>query len=103
MFSYNEDKELEKIKKHIESTYGQHYVSKHIESTYGQHYVSEENKKKVQVQDILISTGHAESFYVGSAMKYLARYGKKEGKNQKDLLKAAHYITLLLNLNHSGE
>ena len=90
MFSYNEDKELEKIKKHIESTYGQHYVS-------------EENKKKVQVQDILISTGHAESFYVGSAIKYLARYGKKEGKNQKDLLKAAHYITLLLNLNHSGE
>jgi len=87
MFSYNEDKQLEKIKKYIETTYGQHYVST-------------VDGKPVQVQDLLIASGHAESFYVGNAAKYLLRYGKKEGQNEKDLLKAAHYITLLLNLNH---
>ena len=88
MFSYNEDKQLEKIKAHIQSTYGQHYVS------------GIDGKSPVQVQDILISSGHAESFYIGNALKYLVRYGKKEGKNQKDLLKAMHYIILLMELNH---
>ena len=29
-------------------------------------------------------------------MKYLARYGKKDGKNRKDLLKAMHYIILMM-------
>ena len=29
-------------------------------------------------------------------MKYLARYGKKQGANRKDLLKAMHYVVLAL-------
>ena len=32
-----------------------------------------------------------------NAIKYLARYGKKNGKNRKDLLKAIHYIVLLMS------
>ena len=31
-----------------------------------------------------------------NALKYLLRFGKKEGKNPKDLYKAMHYIILML-------
>ena len=31
-----------------------------------------------------------------NALKYLLRYGKKDGKNKKDLLKAIHYIILMM-------
>ncbi len=33
---------------------------------------------------------------IDTTIKYLMRYGKKSGKNRKDLLKAAHYIVLAL-------
>jgi len=36
-------------------------------------------------------------FCQANAIKYLCRYGKKDGKNRKDLLKAIHYIVLLLD------
>ena len=31
-----------------------------------------------------------------TAIKYLARYGKKGGKNRKDIMKAMHYCVLML-------
>ena len=94
-FDYDEDAFLEMAKAHIASTYNQHYVSKDAV-----------HDKNIQVIDLLISTGHAESFFIANAIKYLARYGKKEGKNKKDLLKTIHYVCLLMHLNHrenSGE
>lgn len=94
MFTYNEDKHMQVVHDHIASTYGQHYVSD------GPKTVDGRPLRPVQVQDILIASGHAESFYVGNAIKYLARYGKKDGKNSKDILKAIHYMILLLDLNH---
>ena len=36
-------------------------------------------------------------FCQSNAIKYLCRYGKKNGKNKKDLYKAVHYIVLLLD------
>ncbi len=36
-------------------------------------------------------------FAEGNAIKYLCRFGKKDGRNRKDLLKAIHYIVLLMN------
>jgi hypothetical protein len=36
-------------------------------------------------------------FCQANAIKYLCRYGKKDGKNRKDLLKAIHYIVLLMS------
>jgi hypothetical protein len=36
-------------------------------------------------------------FCQANAIKYLCRYGKKSGKNRKDLLKAIHYIVLLMS------
>lgn len=87
-FKYNEDKVLQDFYNYIMSTYGQHYVG----------------KNNIQTMDLIISTGHAESFCISNVLKYVARYGKKSGKrNHEDLLKACHYICLLYSMNHLGE
>ena len=36
-------------------------------------------------------------FCQANAIKYLARFGKKDGRNRKDLLKDVHYIVLLMD------
>jgi hypothetical protein len=43
------------------------------------------------------SLGSAETTCRDTAIKYLARYGKKDGRNRKDLLKAIHYIVLMMH------
>ena len=70
-------------------------VSEYIKDTYGQHYVGDDNNH-TQIQDLLHSIGVAEHFCQGNAMKYIARYGRKNGKNKLDLYKAIHYILLLM-------
>ena len=42
-------------------------------------------------------------FCQANAIKYLCRYGKKDGKNRKDLLKAIHYIVLLMSSEDKKE
>ena len=79
---YNEDKILKEIGDYIKSTYGQHYA---------------QVKEGVQVQDLLRSVGIDKDFCQANAIKYLARFAKKDGHNRKDLLKAVHYIVLLMN------
>lgn len=93
-FDYNEDFFLDMARAHITSTYDQHYIG-----------IKDKNHgdKNIQVVDLLISIGHAESFFIANTIKYLSRYGKKSGHNNKDLLKAIHYICLLLNLNHGED
>lgn len=77
---YNEDKILNEILEYIKSTYSEHYA-----------------KKGFQLQDTFKDLGIHKEFTQGSAIKYLYRYGKKEGYNKKDLYKAIHYIVMLLN------
>jgi hypothetical protein len=84
MFRYNEDKMIQEI-------------SEYIKSTYGQHYVAEANG--AQVIDIWEANGSLETTARDTAIKYLARFGKKNGKNRKDLLKAIHYIILMMYVN----
>ena len=71
MFRYKEDKIIEDIENYVKSTYGQHYVAE---------------AKGSQVIDIWEANGSLQSM----------RYGKKDGKNKKDLLKAVHYIILMM-------
>lgn len=78
-YQYNEDGYLSDIKRYLDGTYGEHYVAKDI-----------------QVVDIWESLGSLESTARDTAIKYLCRYGKKDGKNRKDLLKAIHYIILMM-------
>ena len=51
----------------------------------------------LQAQDLLWQLVIAKDFWQTNAFKYLARYGKKNGRNRKDLLKAKHYIILLMS------
>ncbi len=82
MFKYNEDETLELCLKYIETTYRQHYVS----------------EDGVQLMDLFFSDPEeGVVFCKTNAMKYLSRFGKKEGNNKKDLLKAMHYIVLLMH------
>jgi len=79
---YNEDKILKEIGDYIKSTYGQHYAT---------------IKNGTQVQDLLRDVGIDKDFCQANAIKYIARFGKKNGRNRKDLLKAVHYIVLLMD------
>jgi len=92
-YKYKEGQILEEAEKYIRSTYGQHYVG----------------KGNVQANDIFLAQDEAEvrGFWKCNAVKYLLRYGKKNGKNRGDLLKALHYTVFLLYLddlhNDKGE
>ena len=81
-YKFNEDKILQTIKEHIDSTYTEHYA-----------------KNKYQATDIVVDSGHGEGFCLGNIIKYAIRYGKKEGKNPQDLLKNIHYAIIALNVN----
>lgn len=78
LFQYNEDEILEEVKEYITKTYSEHYGDQNI-----------------QIQDVFSQMNIVEDFTHGAAMKYLFRFGKKDGKNKKDLLKCIHYIILL--------
>ena len=70
-------------------------LKKYIDVTYGQHYASD----KYQATDVIIDSGHGEGFCLGNIMKYAKRYGNKEGKNRKDLMKILHYAIIMLNVH----
>ena len=81
-YKFNEEKLLQELAKYINNTYGQHYAS-----------------DKYQATDVIIDSGHGEGFCLGNIMKYAKRYGNKEGKNIKDLLKILHYGIIMLNVH----
>jgi len=78
---YNEEVILKEIYDYVMSTYQGHYVG----------------KGEIQTVDVWDTLGSAETTCRDTALKYLMRFGKKDGKNKKDLLKAAHYIVLLMH------
>lgn len=80
-WKYDEDRYLEEIRDYLASTYGQHYVG----------------SNNVQAIDLIKATGRLEDFSIGSILKYGARFGKKNGKNRKDLLKVIHYAVFALH------
>lgn len=69
----------------------------YLRGTYGAHYASEGSK--IQTLDFIESIGDAEAFCRSNAIKYLSRFGKKDGKNPKDLLKVMHYAILLYHFS----
>ena len=66
---YKEDKIIKEISDYISNTYTEHYST---------------TKDGFQVQDMLRHLGIDKDFCQANAIKYLARYGKKNGKNRKD-------------------
>jgi hypothetical protein len=93
-YRYMEDSILAEIRNHIDSTYvsDDHYVC-----------VSEESDKKMQCFDALMSLGDASTTFRDTSITYLWRYGKKGGKNRKDILKAIHYLVMLLYVDRHAD
>lgn len=82
---FNEEKNIKEVYEYIKKTYGEHYAS---------------GEQKHQLMDDIVESGaEGLGFNRYSAIKYLTRYGKKEGYNRKDLLKAIHYTILMLYHN----
>jgi hypothetical protein len=85
-YRYNEDKTLEDLKSYIDATYGQHY-----------------SQNKFQATEFIIDAGHGEGFCIGNIFKYAQRYGKKDGRNKKDLMKIIHYAIMMLHVHEHEE
>lgn len=79
-WKYEEDKTLKEVEQYLSSTYHSHYTSE---------------TSKTQTLDLIESIGDAEAFTRSNAIKYLSRFGKKNGKSKQDILKAIHYCILL--------
>jgi len=85
-YKYNEGNTLAELQEYIDSTYDEHY-----------------SKNKFQATEFIIDGGHGEGFCIGNIMKYAQRYGKKDGKNRRDLLKVIHYGIIALYINEMEE
>jgi hypothetical protein len=83
IYKFNEGAILDKIKDYIDSTYTAHYSE----------------KDGIQALEFIMSNSDSYDFLKGNVLKYTARYGKKEGHNPKDILKAIHYLILLYHFS----
>lgn len=83
-WKYDEDVILKEIKDYLGGTYRSHYAGE---------------EGKTQTLDLIDSIGDAEAFCRSNAIKYLSRFGKKNGKSKLDILKAIHYCILLTHFS----
>ena len=91
-YKYHEEEILKDIEEYVTSTYQGHYTGKSHEF------------RNVQTIDLMASKELAAAFCQANILKYGSRYGNKDGKNKKDLMKVIHYAMLLLHFdNHYGE
>ena len=74
-------------------------MKSYIDATYGQHY----SRDKFQATEFIIEGGPGEGFCIGNVLKYAQRYGKKDGRNRKDLLKIIHYAIIMLHVHDLNE
>ena len=81
-YKYNEFALIDELQEYVDQTYSEHY-----------------SKNKFQATEFIIDGGHGEGFCLGNILKYTQRYGNKEGKNRKDLLKVLHYALIALHVH----
>ena len=87
LWKYNEDKILKDIEDYVTSTYGSHYC--------GHNHAY----KDIQTIDLMAAKDLAPGFCQANILKYGSRYGDKDGRNKRDLLKVIHYAMLLLHFD----
>ena len=91
-FKYHEKEILKDIEEYVSGTYKGHYTGNSHEY------------RNVQTLDLMASKDLASGFCQANILKYGSRYGNKDGKNTKDLMKVIHYAMLLLHFDgHYGE
>lgn len=83
-YKYAEDKILADLKAHLDKTYSEHYAT----------------ENNIECFDAWIALGDSTPTFRNTALKYLWRYGKKNGNNKQDLMKALHYIFMCLYVDH---
>jgi len=91
-FKYHEKEILKDIEEYVSRTYQGHYTGKSHEY------------RNVQTLDLMAAKELASGFCQANILKYGSRYGNKDGKNKKDLMKVIHYAMLLAHFDgHYGE
>ena len=91
-FKYHEKEILKDIEEYVSRTYQGHYTGKSHEY------------RNVQTLDLMAAKELASGFCQANILKYGSRYGNKDGKNTKDLIKVIHYAMLLLHFDgHYGK
>ena len=90
-FKYHEEEILKDIEEYVSSTYRGHYTG------------TQHEYRNVQTIDLMASRDLAPDFCQANILKYGSRYGSKDGRSKKDLLKVIHYAMLLLHFDdHYG-
>lgn len=84
-YKYAEDRMIADLKAYIDKTYVEHYMTE---------------DQSIECFDAWIALGDSTPTFRNTALKYLWRYGKKNGNNKKDLMKALHYIMMCLYVDH---
>ena len=91
-FKYHEEEILKDIEEYVSRTYQGHYTGNSHEF------------RNVQTLDLMAAKELASGFCQANILKYGSRYGNKDGRNTKDLMKVIHYAMLLLHFDgHYGE
>jgi hypothetical protein len=83
-YKYAEDQIISDFKTYIDKTYGEHYKT----------------ENHIQAVDAWIALGDSTPTFRNTALKYLWRYGKKNGSNKADLMKTLHYVLMCLYVDH---
>ena len=86
-FKYHEDEILKDIEEYVSGTYRGHYTG------------TTHEYRNVQTLDLMAARDVASGFCQANILKYGSRYGSKDGRNKKDLLKVIHYAMLLLHFD----
>ena len=87
LWKYNEDKILKDVEDYVTSTYHGHYCG------------DEEDYADIQTIDLMAAKKLAAGFCQANILKYGSRYGDKDGRNKRDLMKVIHYAMLLLHFD----
>ena len=91
-YKYHESEIIKDIEDYVSGTYNGHYTGTKFEY------------RNVQTLDLMAARDLASDFCQANILKYGSRYGSKDGKNKKDLMKVIHYAMLLLHFDeHYGK
>ena len=87
LWKYNEDKILKEVENYVTGTYRGHYCG------------DQDGYADIQTIDLMAAKKLATGFCQANILKYGSRYGDKDGRNKRDLLKVIHYAMLLLHFD----
>ena len=86
-WKYNEKEILKDIEDYVITTYNGHYCGDETEC------------ENIQTIDLMAAKKLASGFCQANILKYGSRYGNKDGRSKRDLLKVIHYAMLLLHFD----